>query len=119
MENKFRIYFKKEKRFIYVTLKEICDDVGRDDNCNDDVMLFSILIEDGVVPDNYTGLKDKNKKEIYEGDIIDHRWVGNNSELIYVEWNECRSGFKLLMSAALNSEIIGNKYENPELLEKL
>ena len=71
----------------------------------------------------YTGLKDKNGKEIYEGDILyDRSEYGGNKT---VTWNQSMPSFqfdKLLgysfcKQGAEMCEIIGNIYENPELLE--
>ncbi len=63
----------------------------------------------------FTGLKDKNNKEIYENDIIS--WGGKPCEIKFTDGcftyeQELIKGNESLQY----SEIIGNIYENPELI---
>ena len=73
----------------------------------------------------YTGLKDKNGIEIFESDIV--RWDSVNINMM-INWSDDDCAFTLMninnnggammnQEYMLNYEIIGNKYENPELLE--
>lgn len=73
----------------------------------------------------FTGLLDKNGKEIYEGDILLNTSGWDISGNQVIRWNEKNAWFELgdegekLSKYAVHEfwEIIGNIYENPELLQ--
>lgn len=100
--------------------------VEGDDHVYGDVIDF----EDCVLM-QFTGLKDKNGKEIYEGDIINYKYSRHTSTQFVVKYNEFQATFivvdnhndlvytfrELADYIQLNSlEVIGNIYENKELL---
>lgn len=79
-----------------------------------------------------TGLKDKNGKEIFEGDIVQYqntkvpsadskgviRYFDNWAMFgIDIEHNEPRAIFFNGLADHISLEVVGNIYENPELLE--
>ena len=66
--------------------------------------------------EQYTGLKDKNGKEIYEGDIV-KLW---DREPELVVWDNLIGVYDPLSWETFDTdecEVIGNIHENPELLE--
>lgn len=79
---------------------------------------------DSVVLMQYTGLKDKNGVEIYEGDIVriiddgetDIGW-GWNEEVIFHNGAFMAGDDNLLVNINFRCLVIGNIYENSELLE--
>jgi uncharacterized phage protein (TIGR01671 family) len=79
-------------------------------------------IEPDVILLQYTGLKDKNDKEIYEGDILCFISTIGEKHIHAVIWSKFNGSWHLkpITSIPVSAwsdyfEVIGNIYENPEL----
>ena len=132
---RYRVWIKSEKRMIET------DDLLGIDYESEEILMQEIYFENGL-PDervlyNYdfdeiefmqsTGLKDKNGKEIFEKDILDYngrkvivKWHGSYASFIYEFVDELQNRtteWQPLYLSSYHFEIIGNFYENPELLE--
>lgn len=88
--------------------------------------LSVIYPHESMLPLQYTGLKDKNGKEIYEGDVTNKGIVRWFDDLVWDSSGSQHPGFyfdnygseldwHLGFDDAI--EVIGNIYENPELLK--
>lgn len=84
----------------------------------DEAQLEQRLIADGALM-QFTGLHDKNRKEIYEGDIVALRdKLLTKVEPFAVEWDNMKSRYDFAgLRTNLSWEVIGNIYEDPELLK--
>ena len=120
---KFRVWDKKLQilgtvsniDFKYEEVTFYIDDEEELDTCQ--------LLKDVEIMQS-TGLKDKNGKEIYEGDIVRNTHTGSVGK---VHWCVHNTGFfyyvekdkkdYTVFRAKYNLEVIGNIYENKELLE--
>lgn len=96
--------------------------------CIGDGITYMVSAEDLVLMQS-TGLKDKNDKEIFEGDIVRQvrtQPTTENEVIIGVvtmlegAWlimNDCEQLASYLWSETDENEIIGNIYENKDILE--
>lgn len=139
-EIKFRAYFDDLQDLPNVVYSGMVYDIGVTptsiliyDDPSPKMKARSIIAEigrdcDGLHVMQYAGLKDMNGKEIYEGDILEDIY-GNKDEVIFKVSSFCRRGkdddnaimvwpFYQEYDLIKSSEVIGNIYESPELLEK-
>ncbi len=112
-EIKFRAWDKTKSKMFYFSFREIHYNgilEGTDlDNCK--------IME-------YTGLKDINGKEIYEGDIVIGRILEEVEGVTYrisqdtftVKWENLLAGFNLAEYDSF--EVLGNIYENLEKIKE-
>lgn len=134
-EIKFRAWDTRGKSWLYpypegfhLFGETTCFDLIRDQMHERYPGESSLLLMNEVELMQYTGLKDKNGKEIYEGDIV---YVKQNiyaQKHLTVEWGVDRWEFKeefdngdYYYGYAIRweeVEVIGNIYENSDLLDK-
>jgi len=114
-EIKFRAWDKKNKKMdMFAHNRAYFGSRAENPKAFDDIILMQ-----------YTGLKDKNGKEIYEGDIVKYCEEYIQEDLI--KWSNGiieygGSGFKIDGKGELDFygddiEIIGNVYQNKDLLK--
>lgn len=138
MNGKFRVWDKVNKYFIdpsycYINANGILYGLlpfGRIEKPFLFDSKMTILNEEKYIKQFFTGVQDKNSKDMYDGDIINVQVGDMHLATAVVIWSYESCGFvmkciypikdsiKLLCTRPHLIEIIGNIFETPELLEK-
>ena len=139
-ELKFRAFYQKK-----LYMQEYCGGFSYFIHNDSDALtledIFVAAERQKCIIQQYTGLKDRNGKEIYEGDIIEHTFSKTTDDETSIHFGSKLNGsvsfcnhlcayiltiisddrhngdtFQL-MNHAPSKKIIGNVFENPELLK--
>lgn len=120
-EIKFRAWDKDNKRMLEVILDQSWPAFDGDETKISAADCFEW--PEKYIPLQYTGLKDKHSKEIYEGDILKQQHVDSSDfEIHVVEYEDGDWSYTYWKQEGgwepnQEWEVIGNIYENPELLD--
>lgn len=120
---KFRVWNIENKNFIYDAIYAYDGNNYKGKDNDGWIYCFGEYIDKNneYIVEQCTGLKDKNGKLIYEGDIVNTSNFGK----CFIEWADDEAGFTLHSIETVNYysiycckdfEIIGNIHENKDLL---
>lgn len=120
-ETKFRGFglWKDCKRWFYGDLLHYTDGTVEIVEKRNQIRMFNYAVDPKSIGE-YTGMTDKNGKEIYEGDIIrsdGHTWEDKFTASVEFDkgmfWD---SYWHYPIASAVSMEVIGNVWENADLL---
>lgn len=129
-EIKFRVWDKKRFDMHYnAEMFDVFQPVLQDENGDIEEYTFAeLLVDENFSVMQYTGLKDKNGKEVYEGDILQWPHLKSSSPVVEVYYNDSEFVFvgrpvdrneETESWLDTKCEVIGNIYETPELLNTM
>ena len=128
-EIKFRAWLKEDKKMVNVETMDFTDKSMQYLKRSEIINAYILRREsdDDVELMQYTGVKDKNGKEIYEGDILFFRdenmkyivvWQDAAFIIKSIEIRKYSEKMCWLDDTEICCEIVGNIYENKKLLEE-
>lgn len=119
-EIKFRAWHKDLKKMFKIGQITLEKGIWNFEPNDRDFIGMSIPYQPSFVLMQYTGLHDKNGKEIYEGDILKGTFYGfpmpEYDYVFQIYWDEKEKGFMASYFEPSECKVIGNIYDNPELL---
>ena len=127
-EIKFRAWYKLDDPPLLFEMELVPNDDGYFINKKNNIIysIESPFIDEDFILEQFTGLYDKNGKEIYEGDIVGEFFGVKNQ---VVDWSVsfdgdgfpssgfCVEDYATYKIGEISGIVIGNIHENPELLE--
>ena len=132
-EIKFRAWHKTFKKMFKIGQITLEEGIWNFEPNNRDFIGMSIPYQPSMILMQYTGLHDENGKEIYEGDVV--KITNKNSKVIPIKpliaqivWSEEYLAYILITTSVKDAfenlgdyidydiEVIGNVFDNPELL---